>query len=200
MAGNVTRQADRSQKTRAALISAGRELFADHGYADIGTEEIVRRAAVTRGALYHHFADKRALFQAVHEEIEAELAERIGSQLLEAATDDPVGALALGIRAFLDACTEPGISRIALVDAPSVLGWAEWRRVEERYGLGLISAGLSLGMDGGALRTQLVTPLAHLMLAALTEAAMMLAHAEDQASTRAELENALLDIVDGLRA
>jgi AcrR family transcriptional regulator len=196
----MSRQAERSGATRARLLAAARELFAERGYADVGTEEIVRRAEVTRGALYHHFDDKRDLFRAVHEDIEARLAEEIGARIAaeaEAGTD-PRELLAIGARAFLDACERPEIARIALVESPAVLGWVEWREIDERHGLGLITAALELGMDAGALKRRPVKPLAHLLLGAMGEAGMVIANAEDPAAARREVEPALLGLVDGL--
>ena len=115
----------RSEATRRRLVTAARTLFGARGYADVGTEEIVRAAGVTRGALYHQFRDKADLFAAVAEEVEAEIAERIaGAAGVEA---DPVGALRAGARLFLDACAEPEVERIILLDAPAVLGWEAWR-------------------------------------------------------------------------
>ena len=157
-------RAEQSGATRAALVAAARELFAERGYADVGTEEIVRRARVTRGALYHHFEDKKDLFRAVHEELEGELAQTIGAQL---AAGDPTSALEplrTGVRTFLDACTDRAVARIVLVDAPSVLGWREWREIDERHGLGLVIAGLEGAMETGEIARQPVRPLAHLML------------------------------------
>ena len=109
-------------------------------------------------------------------------------------------ALATGVRGFLDACTDPGLARITLIEAPSVLGWQEWREIDERYGLGLVSAGLQGAMDAGALRPQPVKPLAHLVLGALGEAAMLIANGDDPARVRSEVEPPLLALLDGLRA
>src|SRR5213592_2456104 len=106
----------RSEATRRRLVSAARTLFGAHGYTDVGTEEIVRAAGVTRGALYYQFRDKADLFAAVAEEIEAEIAEHIAGAA--AGTADPVGALRLGARLFLDACAQPEVERIILLDAP----------------------------------------------------------------------------------
>jgi AcrR family transcriptional regulator len=186
--------------TRSRLIAVARGLFAARGYADVGTEEIVRSAEVTRGALYHHFADKRDLFRAVHEQIEAELAESLGARIAAEAQagTDAREVLAIGARAFLDACENPELARIALVDAPSVLGWIEWREIDERYGLGLLSGVLSYGMDSGVLRRTPIKPLAHLLLGALGEAGMVIANADDPAAARAEVEPALLGLIDGL--
>src|SRR5918999_4564612 len=143
------RQEERSEATRARLMAVARELFAKRGYAGVGTEEIVRRAKVTRGALYHHFRDKRDLFRAVHEQHEQELVERIGAAMQ--GVDDPFEVLVTGTRAFLDACMEPAMIRIALIDAPAVLGWEEWREIGARYGLGLVTAGPQGAMGAGIL-------------------------------------------------
>jgi AcrR family transcriptional regulator len=196
----MSRQAERSQATRERLVAAARELFARRGYADVGTEEIVGRAEVTRGALYHHFSDKRDLLRAAHEELEAELAEKIGAKIA-AEAEAGAGArevLELGARAFLDACERPEIARITLVEAPAVLGWSEWREIDERYGLGLVTGALELGMEQGAIRRQPTRPLAHLLLGAMGEAGMMIANADDPAAARREVEPALLGLLDGL--
>jgi AcrR family transcriptional regulator len=116
----------RSQATRRQLVTSARALFGARGYADVGTEEIVRAAGVTRGALYHQFRDKADLFAAVAEEVEAEIAERIATGAADTAAD-PVGALRIGAQLFLNACTEPEVERIILLDAPAVLGWEAWR-------------------------------------------------------------------------
>jgi AcrR family transcriptional regulator len=194
-----SRKAERSEATRTELMQVARELFAERGYAAVGTEEIVQRAKVTRGALYHHFRDKKDLFRAVHEQLEAEMAEKIGGQLAAGGTADPIELLSTGARTFLDHTTVP-LARITLVDAPSVLGWVEWRAIDEEYGMGLVIAGLEAGMAAGVIRKQPVKPLAHLLLAALGEAGMLIANAEDPKATRAEVEPPLLALLEGLRA
>ncbi len=191
-------QAERSELTRAALIAAARELFAEHGYAGVGTEEIVRAAGVTRGALYHHFEGKRELFAAVYERIEAELAERIAAGALAANVDSPLEAMRAGSEMFLAACTEPEAQRIVLLDGPSVLGWDRWREIAARYGLGLIEASLQAAIDAGAIAPQPVRPLAHVLMGALDEAAMLVARAEDPEAMRAEVGRTLDSLLDGL--
>jgi AcrR family transcriptional regulator len=193
-----TTKAEQGEATRSALLRAARELFTERGYGGVGTEEIVRRAKLTRGALYHHFTDKKDLFRAVHEQIEGEVMEAIGAQMAGAA--DPFELLLIGTRAYLDVCTDPAITRVTLVDAPSVLGWEEWREIDMRYGLGIVMAGLQGGMDNGVLRRQPVRPLAHLMLGAMGEAGMVIANAADPVAARAEIEPALLGVLEGLRA
>jgi AcrR family transcriptional regulator len=194
----VSRQAARAEATRAKLLAAARSLFAKRGYAGVGTEEIVRRARVTRGALYHHFADKRDLFRAVHESLEAELVAGIAAALESAATDDPVEAMRVATAAFLDAAVDPGRARITLVEAPSVLGWAEWREIDARFGLGLAEAALTAAMEAGRIGRQPVRPLAHLLLAAMGEAGVIVATAPDPPAARREVERALNSLIDGL--
>jgi AcrR family transcriptional regulator len=174
----------RSEATRRQLVSAARALFGASGYAGVGTEEIVRAAGVTRGALYHQFRDKADLFAAVAEEVEAEIADRIAAGAAEAAADDPVGALRIGARLFLDACAEPEVERIILLDAPAVLGWEAWRDLAGRYGLGLVQVALQTAMDAGAIVAQPVVPLAHVLVGALDECALYIAGAEDPAAAR----------------
>ena len=174
------------------------EFFTEHGYAGVGTEEIVARAKVTRGALYHHFADKRDLFRAAFERVEEELMERIGAQMN--ASDDPWELMIAGMRSFLDACEEPAVKQISLTDAPAVLGWEEWREIDNRHGLGLTRTALQSAVDAGVLRPIAVEPMAHLFVAALSEAAFVIAHAEQPREARDEVERALIQLVEGLRA
>lgn len=188
----------RSEATRRRLMTAARALFGARGYADVGTEEIVRAAGVTRGALYHQFRDKADLFAAVAEEVEAEIAERIASATgVEA---DPVGALRTGARLFLDACAEPEVERIILLDAPAVLGWEAWRDLAGRYGLGLVQFGLRSAIEAGAIAAQPVAPLAHVLIGALNESALYVARAEDPAAAREECVAILDRILQGLIA
>lgn len=194
------RQAEKSETTRAALIAAARALFAERGYAEVGTVEIVNRAGSSRGAMYHHFADKQELFRAVYEQIQQELIDRVAARIAELTGDGPLVAFEAGLRTFLLACLDQDKARIGLIDAPSVLGWAQWRALDERYALGLVTGGLRLGIDAGALRADLpVRPLAHMILSALGEAGLLIASAEDPEAALADAERALLALLDGLR-
>jgi AcrR family transcriptional regulator len=193
-------RAEQSEATRARLLAAAAELFAARGYAAVGTEEIVRRAQVTRGALYHHFEDKRDLFRAVHEGLEQASVAAIARDMDAAGIADPFQLLVAGVRSFLDACTDPSFAQIALLDAPTVLGWAQWREIDARYGLGLVTVGLQRAMDAGSIQPQDVRPLAHVVLGALGEAAMVIAHAADPKAERRAVEPALLSLLQGLRA
>jgi AcrR family transcriptional regulator len=198
---NVKRtQSERSEATREALIGAARALFAERGYAGVGTEEIVRAAGVTRGALYHHFAGKRELFEAVYERVEVELAQRIAAGALDAGAESPVAAMRAGAEMFLQACTEPEAQRIALLDGPSVLGWDRWREIAAEHGLGLIEATLRAAIEAGAIAEQPVRPLAHVLMGALDEAAMLVARAEDPERMRAEVGRTLDTLLAALSA
>jgi AcrR family transcriptional regulator len=196
---NVKRtQAERSGATRAALIDAARPLFADRGYAGVGTEEIVRAAGVTRGALYHHFDRKRELFEAVYEQIEIELAERIATGALRANASSPLAAMKAGAEMFLLAATEPETQRVVLLDGPAVLGWDRWREIATEHGLGLIEATLQAAVEAGEVASQPVRPLAHVLMGALDEAAMLVARADDAERMRAEVGRTLGALLDGL--
>ncbi|MGA8724148.1 MAG: TetR/AcrR family transcriptional regulator [Acidimicrobiales bacterium] len=190
--------AERAEATRNALVAAARQLFVVRGYHDTSTEEIVALAAVgTRGALYHHFADKRSLFVAVFEAVEEDLVAAAGANLVEAS---PLDLLREGLLGFLDASLTPEVQRILLIDGPAVLGWQEWRTIEARYGLGGIQAMLELAVVDGSLPEQPLEVLAHLLLATADEAALFIANAEDPLAARDEAVAAMDRLLTGLRS
>jgi AcrR family transcriptional regulator len=191
-------KAAQSEATTAALIAVARELFAERGYAAVGTEEIVKRAGVTRGALYHHFrGGKEELFRAVLVQISAETMQTV--MQAAAATPDPWEELALGAEAFLDACTTPEVQRIMLTDGPSVLGWEVWRAIDTDYGLGLLEAAVQNAMDAGRLAPGSASAVAHVLAGALDEAAMVVARADDPQAARAEMGLTVRRLLEGLR-
>lgn len=194
---NRRTQRERSSSTRTALLAAARPLFAEHGFAAVGTEAIVRAAGVTRGALYHQFADKTELFAAVFEQVEQELMTQIGLLLAEVA--DTAGVLSAGVDAWLDACSDPAVQRIVLIEAPAVLGWERWRAVGQANGVGLVEAALSAEIAAGRIAQQPVRPLAHVLIGALDEAALYVARAEDQEATREQMRAVLRGIIAGLQ-
>jgi AcrR family transcriptional regulator len=191
-------QADRSAATRQALVAAGRRLFAAQGFADVSTDAIAAEAGVTRGALYHQFADKLALFDAVVDAVEGDIAARLAEHVAAAGVTDPVGGIRLAVRLWLEVCVEPESHRIALLDGPSVLGWARWREVCQRHVFGLAEALLSSGMDTGRIRRQPLRPLAHVFMGASDEAALYVAEAADRARARAEMIEVLDQLIDGV--
>ena len=181
-------QAQRRERTRGALIDAGRALFAERGYAGAGREEIVERAGVTRGAMYHHFNSKEALFQAVYEVVEAELCDAIAKSAM--ASSDPIEQLRLGARAFLDAAATGEVRRIVLLDAPAVLPVDVRRRLSEQYGLGLVREALRHADAAARLNVGPVDALALVVMAVLHEAATAIADGDDPA--------AMHSVIDGM--
>ena len=193
MAGSTRSTADRpahrttpahGDETRALLLGVATELFASHGHAGVTMEQVCSGAAVTRGALYHHFAGKDSLFRAVCDQVAATVTDRI----LETARRQPDAwsRLRSGCQAFLDACDDQRVRQILLTDAPSVLGWAGFRELDARHGLGLLRAGIRAAMDEGAIEPGPVDALAHLLVAALDEAAMLIGRADHPAAARRE--------------
>jgi AcrR family transcriptional regulator len=166
----------RGEATRSQLIAVATRLFAAHGYEDTSVDAVLREADVSRGSLYHHFASKEALFEAVLQQVEAEVGERALNAT--AGADGPVAALRAGCLEWIRVAGDPVVQRILLIDAPSVLGWERWRAMGERA-LGFIRAVLQAVADEGRLRPDLVEPLAHVVLAASDELALLVAQSAD---------------------
>jgi AcrR family transcriptional regulator len=185
------------EDTRAALIAYARALFTERGFTGTATEDIVIAAGITRAGLHHHFADKEDLFRTVFEELSAELVERFEGATATAKNGGE--ALRLGCHARLDACLDPAVQRIVLLDGPSVLGWEEWRRIDARYGMHSLRATLEAAMLAGAIPRQPVAPLALLLAGALNEAALDIASAPDRRAARRAVGKALDLLLDGLR-
>lgn len=192
-----TRRAEYAEATRVALLDAGQELFAERGYATTSTEEIVRRARVTRGALYHHFAGKAELFRAVVERLEEEGMNRIAAQAFS--SSDPWEVITRGADAFLDVCLEPKVQRILLLDAAAVLGWETWREIDARYSLGLARRALEGAMEAGAIERQPVEPLAHMLVGALHNTAHFIVESPDPVAARLEAGAIVRRLLEGLR-
>jgi AcrR family transcriptional regulator len=195
-----TRPPERSAKgdaTRAALIAAARKLFVTNGYFATGTEDIVAEAAVgTRGALYHHFTDKQDLFRAVFDQVQTDLA----AATVINERDDPLDMLTAALQQFLDSSAENlDVQQILLIDGPAVLGWEQWRDLEAQYGLGAITAMLDNAVAQGVVSKQPTAPLAHMLLAAIDEAALYIANADDRRQARNQARRALNQLLNGLR-
>ncbi len=200
MDDNRRTQAERAADTREALIAAARPLFASPGFADVALETIVRAAGVTRGALYHHFADKTELFAAVFEQVEGEVAARMGEAIAAAEETDPLEIMRLGAGFWLDACADPEIQRIVLVDAPAVLGWARWSEIGHRYNIGLVTALLTNAIETGRIPPQPVEATAHTMLGAMREATLYITRAQNHDHARQEAGAVMDRLIDALGA
>jgi AcrR family transcriptional regulator len=193
-------QAERAADTRDALISAARPLFAAQGFADVALETIVRDAGVTRGALYHHFADKTELFAAVFEQVEGEMAARMAEAVAAAGHSDPVEIMRLCAGLWLDACAEPEVQRIVLLEALAVLGWERWSDIGHRYNIGFVTALLTDAVESGSIPRQPVEATALTIMGALREATLYIARAQDQRQARADAGAVMDRLLDALRA
>ncbi len=191
-------QKERSAATQNALVSAARRLWGEHGYAAASTPEIAEAAGVTRGAMYHQYANKTELFVAVLETIEAEVIERLTADVLAAEPGTPAETLHITADAWLQIAVEPEIRQLMLLDAPSILGWAGFREISQRYGLGVTEQLLHAAIEAGELRPQPTSPLATIVLAALDEAAMIIANATDPVREKQEVRAVIHDLIDGL--
>ncbi|MDP9864836.1 MULTISPECIES: TetR/AcrR family transcriptional regulator [Streptosporangium] len=185
-------RAQQREQTRRALIRESRRLFAALGYGAVGLSEIVRAAGVTKGALYHHFDGKAALFRAVLEEVQQQVARTVAAAA--EAHDDPWTQFTAGCQAFLTASTDPDVQRIMLVDGPAVLGWNEWRALDEAASAHHLAEALTTLIEEGTIAPQPVAPLTRLLSGAMNEAALWLAGSADPgdlADTRAALSQML---------
>ena len=192
-----SRKLEQSMATRAALIKTARRLFARLGYAKTDIETVARRTRVTRGALYHHFKDKQDLFSAVFDLEEQKLTQIIGEAAASQA--NTWEGLLVGCNAFLDACLDPAVERIVLIDALAVLGWERWREIDTKYNLRLVMAALQAAMDQGIIAPAPTDSLAHMLMGAITEAAIFIAHADDKPAARRAVGENVVQLLSGLR-
>jgi AcrR family transcriptional regulator len=192
----ISKRAEQGQATRDQLLSAATRLFAEHGYDGTAIEAVLQEAGVSRGALYHHFANKEALFEAVLEAVEHDIAQAVLAAAGSAA--DPVDGLRAGAFAWLDFARDPVVQQIALIDAPSVVGWERWREIDEGHGFGLLKAALQGAAAEGRVRAESVDVLAHMLLAALVEVAMVIARAEDADAALAQGKAAVEELLQSL--
>ncbi|GGY25720.1 TetR/AcrR family transcriptional regulator [Streptomyces omiyaensis] len=186
-------RAERRAATRRALLAEGRRGFAADGYHHVVLAEVARAAGVTKGAAYHHFDSKAGLFRAVVAEVQHELGERVAAEAER--HGDPWEQLRAGCRAFLAAGSDPAVRRILLVDAPTVLGWDEWRALDEESSARHLAEALTALVEAGTLPDQPVEPLARLLSGAMNEAALWIARGGDPVSA----EQALDRLLAGLR-
>lgn len=184
-----TIRAKQREETRRTLLHESRRLFATKGYGSVGLSEIVTAAGVTKGALYHNFASKSELFRAVLEQVQHEVGERVAAAAATSA--DTWSQLVAGCAAFLTTCTDPEIQRIMLIDGPAVLGWHDWRAMDEAASARHLAEILTELVETGVIAAQPIPPLTHLLSGAMNEAALWLATAQDP--------NALTDTIAALR-
>lgn len=191
-----SQRVSQGEETKASLLAAARDLFGANGYGATSLEEIVARAGVTKGALYHHFGGKAELFQAVHEQVKREVSDRVVEVFLE---PDPWEAMVAGSRLMIEAQLDPAVRRIALHDARSVLDWEHIRAVETRYGTVGLRGVLRRAVRVGAIDRQPLRPLALLLSGAIAEACFYVADADDPDAALEEAMALLLRLLEGLR-
>lgn len=189
---------ERAEATREKLVSTAERLFAEHGFDGVSTAAVVEHSGLTRGALYHHFSDKRHLFAEVYECMEREMIATIAGRLEQAG--GPWERLVQGLTAFLDVCSDARVQRIVYTDGPAVLGVERRREVAERYGVSFLERTLRDAMDAGVIRAADPTSLAHLLHGSLAEAAMLIAGADDRERAREAVELPLVAVLEALRA
>jgi AcrR family transcriptional regulator len=186
----------RGEATRVRLIATARELFGERGYDATPIEAVLAASGVARGALYHHFPSKAELFGAVAEEVFVEIADRTNA----AARDgkNPLERVRAGSQAWLEMALDPAVQRIALLDPPTVLGWARWRELDERHTLGGLRGGFRHLEEDGRIPPGEGELFANMLLAALNEAALFIACAEDQRAALATARGAIDTLLDRL--
>jgi AcrR family transcriptional regulator len=193
-----SRREQAGDATRAALVDASRALFAERGYAGVSIDDITERTRVTRGALYHHFEDKRDLFQAVVEVVERELTDEVRRRASQ--EREPWTRLRTACDAYLDACLSPEVQRIVVLDAPPVLSWRVWCEIDKRHGLGVFEEALGAARAAGLLSLPSVETGAQLLLGALNTGARVIADATAKPAARRDVGETIDRILSGFRA
>ena len=185
----MNKRAEQGQATRELLVRVATRLFAEHGYEGASIEAVLAEANVSRGSLYHHFASKEALFEAVLEAVETRIGEETAASIVgrEGATE----LLRAGCLSWIQLAGDPVVQRIVLIDAPAVLGWERWRAIEEQHALGNIKLVMQIAADEGRVPPALVDQFAHILLATINELALLIARSDDTAAAQTDAEVAV---------
>jgi len=189
----MARQAERREATRGAILAAAGRLFGEQGFAATSVDTIASEAGVAKGAVYHHFPTKEAIFEAVLEAVSADLAAEVLSAAR--AAPDVLATLGRASQAYFAATARPATRRIVLEDGPAVLGWLRWREIDLKHFADAVPRVLTAAMDQGLIARQPIEPLSRVLQGAMTEAAMAAAAGGDGAAYL----DALASVIDGLR-
>jgi AcrR family transcriptional regulator len=192
-----SRRHEYSEATRQALVDSAVELFTKRGFAGTSLDEVARRARVTKGALYHHFAGKHALFEAAFDAVETGAMAKFADALSSA--KQPWDMVHAGLQIYLRVCLEPAFQRIVVHEAPVVMGWERWRESEEQYSFGIVRSSLQVLLDSGEIDPLPAEELARIVFGALTAGAMVIAGAEDQQRASADVAKVIERVLTGLR-
>ncbi|WP_312163236.1 TetR/AcrR family transcriptional regulator [Phenylobacterium sp.] len=192
----MARQAERRAATSAAMLAAARDLFCAEGYEAVSIDDIATAAGATKGAFYHHFATKQAIFDHLVDQLQGEIASRLAAR--KPAPGGPEEAMAASIGAYLEAANQPHVQRILLIDGPVVLGWRRWREIDDAHFAGMVRAGAARLM-GPQARPAEVDAAARLVLGAVMEAALALGDADDKGASASDYGASLTRLLRGLR-
>ena len=193
----MAKQAERRAATTEAILRAGRRLFGERGFAATTMDDIAEAADVAKGAVYHHFKTKEAVFEAVFEQVSGDLVQDIDRAVRS--EKDVLAAIVAGTQHYFAACAKGPTGRIILRDGPAVLGWERWREIDARYFGGKFPRALTVAMDAGLIARQPVEPLARVLLGAVTEAAVACAGRSDVLKAGSEYSRAFKSLVEALR-
>jgi AcrR family transcriptional regulator len=192
----VNQRVEKGKATKDRVIAAARKRLAADGYAAMSIEDLLDDTGISRGALYHHFYSKEALFEAVLESMEAEIAQTMSRAAI--GTTDPVEALRAAWETWFVLARDPAVRQIVLTDALSVVGWTKWREIDERYGFGRLKRTLQRVAAMGRMSEDLVDTFAHILLAAIFEVGLLIARSEDPEATTALARAAVNQLLDRL--
>jgi AcrR family transcriptional regulator len=190
-------QSERRERTQAAIVKAAKRSFGERGFDATTMDDIATGARVAKGAVYHHFPTKEALFEAVFEQVSRELVGDLDQ--VSRAEKDQLAAMAAGTQAYFSACAKGATGQIILRDGPAVLGWERWREIDAKHFGGKFPRALAAAMDTGLIARQPVEPLARLLLGAVTEAAVACSADSDIGKAGADYARAFRSLLDALR-
>jgi AcrR family transcriptional regulator len=193
----MAKQAERRAATTEAILKAGRRLFGDRGFAATTIDDIAEAAQVAKGAVYHHFATKEAVFEAVFDVVSRDLVADIDHAVRT--EKDVLAAMVAGTQHYFAACAKGPVCQIILRDGPAVLGWERWREIDAQHFGGKFPRALIAAMDAGLIARQPIEPLARLLLGAATEAAVACAGRPDIAKAGGEYSRAFKSLIEALR-
>lgn len=192
------RKVEQGKQTRERLLHLAKVIFSDQGYAALTLDALIRQAGLTKGAFYHHFPSKQALFEAVYIETEKEVGERI--MAASASATDPWEQLLAGCHAYLEACADPGLQRILRLDGPSVLGWQRWSEIDAEFGSGKLESFLTHLKEANIINTPSPRATAHLLSGAMNEATFWIAESDDPDDALTQSRLVLKQMLEGIRA
>ena len=189
---------EQGKQTRERLLLLAKGIFAEQGYAALTLDGLIKQAGLTKGAFYHHFPSKQALFEAVYIQAEEEVGERI--MKASSSATEPWDQLLSGCDTYLEACADPGLQRILRLDGPSVLGWERWSEIDAEFGSGKLEAFLTQLNEGNIIRISSPKAAAHLLSGAMNEATFWIAESKNSDEALRESRETLRKLLKGFRA